>query len=298
MIAEDFLHGGNWPFTIFRKIAARSHEGMIVSEKSCLQIEVGSKTDVGCVRGNNEDSYRVVPPLNLFVLSDGMGGQAHGEEASKIAVDVTVTYCLEASGNGWIPPDGFRPDLSKKTNCLVSAAHLANRKIYQAAASNPTLRGMGATLVAAWLEDSRLSLVHVGDSRAYLLRSGVLAQLTADHTLVAEQVRRGIVTPEQAEKSAMQNILIRALGPREEVELDAGEFLLVPQDVVLLCTDGLTHMAPDAEIADTLISSPSAHEAAGRLVALANQHGGEDNVSVIVLRILGDSLEPGSRATP
>ena len=291
MIAKDFLHGENRPSTILRSIAARSREGMIVSEKSCLHIEVGSKTDVGCVRGNNEDSYRVVPPLNLFVLSDGMGGEAHGEVASRTAVDITVTYCQEASGDGWIPPNRqLRPDLSEKTNCLMSAAHLANRKIYEAALNDPTLRGMGATFIAAWLEDSHLSLVHVGDSRAYLLRSNVLARLTADHTLVAEQIRRGIVTPEQAEKSTMQNVLIRALGPQEEVELDARECQLVPQDILLLCTDGLTRMVPEAEIADTLLSNPSAQEAAGRLVALANQHGGEDNVSVIVLRILGDSL--------
>jgi PPM family protein phosphatase len=263
---------------------------MIVNEKSCLHVEVGSETDVGCVRDNNEDSYRVVPPLNLFVLSDGMGGQAHGEVASGTAVDVTVTYCLEASDNGSIPPDRqLRPDLSEKTNCLVNAAQLANRKVYDAALSDPTLRGMGATLIAAWLEDSRLSLVNVGDSRAYLLRSSMLTRLTTDHTLVGEQVRRGIVTPEQAEKSPLQNILIRALGPHQEVEIDASEIPLLCQDIVLLCTDGLTHMVPDAEIANTLISNPSAQQAAGLLVALAKQHGGEDNVSVIVLRIVGDS---------
>ena len=270
-----------------------------MSEKTCLQIDVGSKTDIGCVRGNNEDSYRVVPPLNLFVLSDGMGGQTHGEVASRIAIDITVAYCLEATGHKWIPPDGrFRPDLSEKTNCLASAADLANRKIYEAARSDPTLRGMGATLIAAWLEDSRLSLVHVGDSRAYLLRSSVLSRLTADHTLVAEQIRRGILTPEQAEKSTMQNVLIRALGPCEEVELDASEFSLLPQDVVLLCTDGLTHMVPDAEIASTLIGNSSAQEAAGLLVALAKKYGGVDNVSVIVLRILEDSLEPDYPSSP
>jgi serine/threonine protein phosphatase PrpC len=268
---------------------------MIMSEKDCLQIDVGSKTDVGCVRGNNEDSYRVVPPLNLFVLSDGMGGQTHGEVASRIAVDTTVAYCLEASGDGSIPSRRqFRPDLSEKTNFLMEAADLANRKIYETAVSDPTLRGMGATIIATWIENSRLSLVHVGDSRAYLLRSSVLAQLTADHTLVAEQVRRGIVTPEQAEKSTMQNILIRALGPREDVEIDASECPLISQDVILLCTDGLTHMVPDAEIAATLIGSASSQEAAGRLVALANQHGGTDNVSVIVLRILGDCPEAGN----
>ena len=261
-----------------------------MSEKSCLQIEVGSKTDVGCVRGNNEDSYRVVPSLNLFVLSDGMGGQAHGEVASRIAVEETVAYCLEAAGNPWTPPDGqLRPGLSEKTNRLVGAAHLANHRIHEAASKDPKLAGMGATLIAVWLQDCRLSVVHVGDSRVYLLRSNVLTQLTADHTLVAEQVRRGIVTAEQAEKSSLQGVLIRVLGPREEVELDASEYALVPQDVILLCTDGLTRMVPDAEISDTLIHCSSAQDAASRLVALANQHGGLDNVSVIVLRILGDA---------
>jgi serine/threonine protein phosphatase PrpC len=272
---------------------------MIVSEKTCLQIDVGSKTDVGCVRGNNEDSHRVVAPLNLFVLSDGMGGQTHGEVASRIAIDITVTFCLEASDNKWIAPNGqFRSELSEKTKCLVSAARLANRKIYEASMSNPTLRGMGATLIAAWLEDSRLSLVHVGDSRAYLLRSSVLSPLTVDHTLVAEQIRRGILTPEQAEKSTMQNVLIRALGPREEVEIDASEFSLLPQDIVLLCTDGLTHMVPDAEIAGILIGNSSAQEAAGLLVALAKKYGGVDNVSVIVLCILGDCPEPDLASAP
>jgi PPM family protein phosphatase len=296
VIAKDSPYGENRPFAILRNIAARSREGIIVSGESCLHIEVGLKTDVGCVRGNNEDSYRVGAPLNLFVLSDGMGGQTHGEVASRIAVDTAVTYCLGGSGDEWIPPDGqFRPELSEKTNRLVSAVHLANRKIHEAALSDPRLRGMGATIVAAWLEDSQLSVVHVGDSRAYLLRSSLLARLTADHTLVAEQVRRGIVTPEQAERSTLQNVLIRALGSREEVEHDASEYPLLPGDVVLLCTDGLTRMVPDAEIADTLITNPSAQEAAGRLVALANQHGGEDNVSVIVLHILGIP-RPESRA--
>jgi protein phosphatase len=144
---------------------------------------------------------------------------------------------------------------------------------------------MGATVVTAWIAGSRLSLVHVGDSRAYLLRSGTLKRLTSDHTLVAEQVRRGIIKPEEAHLSKMQNVLIRALGVQEKVELDATEFILSSHDVLLLCTDGLTRMVEDSEIARTLLESSGPQSGADNLIALANQHGGEDNVSAIVAYI-------------
>jgi len=130
-----------------------------------------------------------------------------------------------------------------------------------------------------------LSLVHVGDSRAYLFRSGALQRLTSDHTLVAEQIRRGLIAPEEAHLSKMQNVLIRALGAQEQVELDAAEYLLRNHDVVLLCTDGLTRMVTEVEIAKTLREVCDAQASAEQLVALANEHGGEDNVSAIVVRV-------------
>jgi PPM family protein phosphatase len=257
-----------------------------VSEKICVQIEVGSKTDVGRVRKNNEDTCRALPFLNLFIISDGMGGETHGELASAIAVDTITAHCSEdpydASTPYW---EGRCPDFSEKTNRLASAVRLANRNIYEAGRGNPLFRGMGATVVAAWLEGPRLSLVHVGDSRAYLFRSGALRRLTSDHTLVAEQVRRGLIAPEQAHLSKMQNVLIRALGAQEEVELDAAEHLLLNHDVVLLCTDGLTRMVTDAEIEETLLEVCDPQVSADHLVSLANEHGGEDNVSAIVVRV-------------
>ena len=251
-----------------------------------MQIEIGARSDVGRVRNNNEDSYRLVPELNLFVLSDGMGGEAHGEVASALAVETVAGHCLEAANNLSTPFFGeLRPDLSEKTNRLASAVHLANRKIHGSARSNPLRRGMGATVLAAWLDGRRLSLVHVGDSRAYLLRSGALEQLTSDHSLVAEQVRQGLITPQQAEASEMQSVLIRAMGTQEEVEVDADEHLLLDGDTLLLCSDGLTRMVTDPEIASTLLTHPAAQAAADRMVALANDYGGEDNVTVIVLRV-------------
>jgi len=250
-----------------------------------LRIEIGARTDVGRVRNNNEDSYRLVPALNLFVVSDGMGGEAHGEVASALAVETVAMHCLEAANNPSAPFFGEpRPDLSEKTNRLASAVHLANRKIYESALSNPGQRGMGATILVAWLDGQRLSLAHVGDSRAYLLRGGALEQLTSDHSLVAEQVRRGLLTPQQADASEMQSVLIRALGTQEEVEVDADEHLLLEGDVLLLCSDGLTRMVTDPEVASTLLTHPDAQAAAERLVALSNEYGGEDNVTVVVLR--------------
>ncbi|MGD0966408.1 MAG: Stp1/IreP family PP2C-type Ser/Thr phosphatase [Candidatus Acidiferrales bacterium] len=251
-----------------------------------MQPDIGSKTDIGRVRKNNEDTCRVVPELNLYIISDGMGGQAHGELASAIAGDTIVAHCMANEEDPAAPyGEVLRPDLSEKTKKLASAVRLANRRIHEASIENPLLHGMGATVVTAWLEAARLSLVHVGDSRAYLLRSGALKRLTSDHTLVAEQVRRGLVTPEEAHLSKMQNVLIRALGVQEDVELDATECVLSSNDILLLCTDGLTRMVEDSDIARILLESPDAQTSAGNLVALANQHGGVDNVSAIVVHI-------------
>jgi len=255
-------------------------------QTSTTSIEVGSATHVGRVRSNNEDNYRVVPALKLFVLSDGIGGQANGEVASAMAVDTIVTYCSDLSTdrstyNGDEPQSG----ISDRTNRLVRSTYLANRTILEASVNDPQFQGMGATLVAAWIDGLRLSLVHVGDSRAYLLRGGNLESLTSDHTLVAEQVRNGLLTLEQAQTNPLRRILIRALGAREEVEIDVHEHELRGGDVLLLCTDGLTGMVHESEITDILFQERDAQSAADLLVASANDHGGEDNVTVILVRI-------------
>jgi serine/threonine protein phosphatase PrpC len=255
-----------------------------------LRIETGARTDVGRVRKNNEDCCEIEPALNLYVLSDGMGGEAHGEVASKLAVQTVVMHCQQAENSRTTPIFGEpQPDVSEKTNRLASAIHLANRKVFEMAEANPEQRGMGATIVAAWIEGQRLSLAHVGDSRAYLLRSGSLDQLTADHSLVAEKVRVGILTPQEADASELQSVLTRAVGTSASVEVDADEQMLLVGDSLLLCSDGLTRMVTDPEIASTLLTSTSAQEAADRLVELANEYGGADNVTVIVLRVVQKS---------
>jgi serine/threonine protein phosphatase PrpC len=254
--------------------------------RSLLRIQTGARTDLGRVRKNNEDSYQINPELRLFVLSDGMGGEAHGEIASNLAVQTIVSHCQQAENSRATPIFGDPlPDVSERTNRLASAIHLANRKVFEMASANPEQKGMGATIVAAWMEGQKLSIAHVGDSRAYLLRAGTLEQLTADHSLVAEKVRIGILTPQEADASEMQSVLTRAVGTSATVQVDATELILLVGDTLLLCSDGLTRMVTDPEIASTLLTSTSAQEAADRLIELANEYGGLDNASVIVMRV-------------
>jgi serine/threonine protein phosphatase PrpC len=251
-----------------------------------VQIASGGVTNVGRVRTNNEDCFRIVEEMNLFVLSDGMGGEAHGEIASALAVDAVVKHCQETEIDPAMTIFGDMPSgWSEKTRRLASAVHLANRSIYDSAQANPSQRGMGATVTAAWIEGNRLSIAHVGDSRAYLLRSGNLQQLTSDHSLVAEQVRRGILTPAEAERSEMQSVLLRALGAHQEIEVDSEEHTLFRNDVLLLCSDGLTRMVTEPEIAGTLQAEPDPTKASERLVELANEQGGVDNVTAVVVHI-------------
>jgi serine/threonine protein phosphatase PrpC len=265
-------------------VLADSLEGEVV------QIVSGGVTDVGRVRTNNEDSYKILDSLNLFVLSDGMGGEAHGEIASELAVDTIVKFCTEAKDDSSVTLVDATPDnFSELTKRLRSAVQQANLNIYESAQKNPAQRGMGATVTAAWVNEDRLSVAHVGDSRAYLLRTGNLQQLTSDHSLVAEQVRRGIITPQQAEESEMQSVLLRALGAHPDVEVDVDEVGIYSGDVLLLCSDGLTRMVTEPEIAGTLQSETDPAAAAQKLVDLANESGGMDNVTVIVVRFQDQS---------
>jgi serine/threonine protein phosphatase PrpC len=255
-----------------------------------VRIVSGGVTDLGRVRTNNEDCFRIVESLNLFVLADGMGGEAHGEVASALAVETIVKSCMDLGVDSGATPFGnSEPTWSAKTKRLTSAVHLANKKIFDAAEGNPEQHGMGATLTAAWIDGSKVSIAHVGDSRAYLLRGGNLQQLTSDHSLVAEQVRRGILTAAEAEESEMQSVLLRALGALPDIEVDTDEHILFARDILMLCCDGLTRMVTEPEIAGTLQAEIDPTKAAEKLIALANERGGVDNITVIVVRVGAES---------
>jgi serine/threonine protein phosphatase PrpC len=250
-----------------------------------MEIDFGALTDTGCVRENNEDAYGLAPEVNLFVLSDGMGGLAFGEVASRLAVDAVLAHCREAEANVSLPLSGERIDgVSATSNRLASAIRLANEAVHHAALQSQARQQMGATVVAVQFDGERMSLAHVGDSRAYRLRGSDFEQLTQDHSFVAEQMRRGRMTQQEAGSSTLQNVLVRALGIDPLVEVDVGEELVMEGDTVLLCSDGLTRELSDAQIAAVLSETEDAQEAAGRLIDLAKQAGGGDNITAIVLR--------------
>jgi serine/threonine protein phosphatase PrpC len=251
-----------------------------------MQIAFGTRSDTGRARENNEDSFALAPELNLFVLSDGMGGLAAGEVASKLAAEVVIGHCREVARNPALPLIGEHLDgMSAISNRLASAIRTANRAVYAAAQHNEKKRGMGATVVALWFVDEvRVSIAHVGDSRIYRLRGEDFVQLTEDHSFVAEQVRRGMMTKHEAENSEMQSVLLRALGVEPEVQVDVAEKDLVEGDTLLLCSDGLTRELSNAQISATLAEMEDPQEAADRLIDLANEAGGGDNITAVVLR--------------
>jgi PPM family protein phosphatase len=253
-------------------------------------LEFGASSDKGCVRENNEDSYSLAPELNLFVLSDGMGGLAAGEVASRLAVDTIVAHCREAETNPGLTFAGERIlGVSEASNRLASAARLASSAVHETAEKNGAEQ-MGATLEAVRFAGERMSLVHVGDSRVYRLRRDQFEQLTHDHSFVAEQLRLGRMTAEEAASSHMRNIIVRALGIDPEVELDVSEELVMPGDTILLCSDGLTRELSDAQIAAILAEcarGESPKNVADRLIDLAKQAGGGDNITAIVVHRAG-----------
>jgi len=248
-------------------------------------MEVGARSDTGRVRENNEDSFRLAPELNLFVLSDGMGGLESGERASRLATETVLTHCRDAQADATLAVFGKPIDgVGDTCNRLASAIRLANQEIFHAAQDRGGKGGMGATIVAVRFLEDRACIAHVGDSRVYLFRDEQLNQLTEDHSFVAEQVRRGILTEEQASRSRMQNVLTRALGVEQNVDVEVTEELLREGDTYLLCSDGLFRELSEPQIAGILQEATSAQHAADSLIEQANHAGGGDNITAIVLR--------------
>jgi protein phosphatase len=248
-----------------------------------MKLKVAAVTDPGKVRKNNEDNCWVDEELGLLIVADGMGGHAAGEVASQMAVDVIREQVAQGLKTGRIPAVGQKPiHLSQRAHLLTAALHVANEMIFAASERQPDKKGMGTTIVGVLVDEKSFAVAHVGDSRLYLYRGGNLRQITRDHSLVAEQVAKGLMTAEQAEKSESKNVLTRALGIGAEVEVDTDEYPLKPDDVLMLCSDGLCRMADDPVIADVLAGLKDPSEMCHNLVRLAVDRGGKDNVTVVV----------------
>jgi serine/threonine protein phosphatase PrpC len=251
-----------------------------------LILTVGSKTDMGMARQNNEDNLCVMESSGMLVVADGMGGHASGEVASRIAIDVIKGYFDVRDIGKQLQIGPYRDEFSEATNRLCSAICLANQAVFEASRSNLQWHGMGTTIASVLITGKQLSIAHVGDSRVYLIRSGNIEQLTDDHSFVSEQVKRDIITREQARESEMKNVLTRALGVGENVEVDLGEMSLFENDALVLCSDGLTNMVDDDDILSTVTAFNDPSEACERLVDIANKNGGSDNITVIVARLV------------
>jgi len=252
-----------------------------------LAVEVAAKTDVGCVRTNNEDSFGYDLRYGIFVVCDGMGGQAAGEVASKLGVDTLLAYFRQAAQTGEYQQSGAPVDgLSREGAALASAIRLANHTIFETGQQQTASAGMGSTLVAALIKGNALSIANVGDSRIYLIRQGVIQQLTQDHSLVMEQVRRGYLTREQAEHSEMQNIILKALGSEENVDPDVEDLVVLAGDTLLMCSDGLTKYIHDDEILQMVSASRTLGQTCSELIQAAKDRGGDDNITCLLLKMV------------
>jgi len=251
-----------------------------------LMVEVAGKSDIGCVRKNNEDNLGWDASAGIFVVCDGMGGAAAGEVASKLAVDTLLQYFRQGQQSGVYPPAGPPTQgLSPRAQHLSSAIHMANAAIHDAGIKKSSQRGMGSTIVAVVFQENFYSIGHVGDSRIYLIRDGKIKQLTEDHSLVMEQVRRGLITKEEAEQSEMQNIIIRALGSEATVQPDLTDMVALPHDVLLLSSDGLTKHVKDERLREIIEEAPSLEAACEQLIKAAKDDGGDDNITCLLVRM-------------
>jgi PPM family protein phosphatase len=250
-----------------------------------VRVKACGLSDVGLTRVHNEDYFEIDPEHRLYIVADGMGGHSHGEVAAQLAVNSIRDFIHKTADKDTTWPFGMDNRLERHTNLLKMAIRIAHDSVLRAISKDGSLYGMGTTVVGFLLAGNVAAVAHVGDSRAYRLRSGRLDQLTQDHTWVNEQVVAGFLSKEQARSHPLKNVVTRALGGESDVLVDVREIEVRAGDIYLLCSDGLTGMLSDADIRDRLAGAGSLHEVCRRLVNDSNARGGIDNVTVVVLAI-------------
>jgi serine/threonine protein phosphatase PrpC len=253
-----------------------------------MMYEICTQTDQGRVRKNNEDALAFDPQTGLCLLADGMGGYNAGEIASGMAVSF-----IQQELRPWLLQVGGQASARELRRTMQTCVGNANHSIFSAACANPDYEGMGTTLVAGVFQEGRLVLGHIGDSRCYRLRGQAFQQITKDHSLLQEQIDAGLMTPEQALTAPHRNLITRALGVEDAVVVEINEHRVELGDVYLLCSDGLSDMVRDAAMAAILGGGGTLPQKALKLVAAANECGGRDNISVVLVHATEDTSRRG-----
>ena len=252
-----------------------------------MKIRYAAKTDVGMKRNHNEDYFSLIEDEQLFIVADGMGGHASGEVASKMAAETVGEFYQRTKDEDATWPYKMDRSLSYIENRLVCSIKLANLRIFETSNRDLRYKGMGTTIVSTLVSGDKIYVGHVGDSRCYRQRSGRLVQITHDHSLLQEQIDSGLITAEQAAFSSNKNLVTRAVGVEDTVLLETHLHDVMPGDLYLLCSDGLSDMIDDETISQLLQSCELLPEAANALVDAANEAGGKDNISVVLVRVRG-----------
>lgn len=254
-----------------------------------LRFIAAGRTDVGLIREHNEDSFALLDKHGLFLVADGMGGHLAGDVASKLATETVSTFFDSTVKEDATWPFHYDPALSVEENRLITGIKMANRTIYEASVRNPEQRGMGTTVVGALVSPTqrKVYIGHVGDSRCYRVRGQSIVQLTQDHSLINEYLRAMPDLSEAQRIDLPKNVITRALGMSDVVMVDLYADDARPGDVYVLCSDGLSGMLTDPEILGVVRGHGAPEAISGALVAMANEHGGEDNVTAVVIAIEG-----------
>jgi len=269
-----------------------------VGEAPAFTISASGQTDVGQRRDHNEDSFLVDEGMGLFIVADGMGGHAGGGTASRLAVETiqsTVREARQREPELFGAPTGLED--SPLPDVLREAVEAACTRIFQTAQGSPDLAGMGTTVTAALVDGRTAFIAHVGDSRCYLLRGSRIYQVSEDHSLVNEQLKAGAISADEARHSRFRNIITRSVGFEQQVQVDLMGIELEANDALLICCDGLSNLVDDAEILRAVEESPLETTPA-RLIELANDRGGDDNITVVVIRVTEPRVKEPPPATP
>ena len=247
-----------------------------------MQLVSCGMTDVGMRRTHNEDNFLINDEFQLFVVCDGMGGHVGGEVASAIAVRTVEEAFMEQSWS--VVGQSLEDRLQLAEEHIRVAVRLAGSKIHDAAKKERRYRGMGTTCVVMYVQDSRCIVAHVGDSRGYLIRDNTIEQLTEDHSLVNERIRAGLMTAEEAKNYRFKNVITRSLGFNEHVEIDVQTIPLQVGDYLMMCSDGLSNLVDEEKMASIILENPL-QNAARMLIKLACDNGGDDNITVVIVRV-------------